>query len=372
MPFNEIESELSNILENTVTEIKEDEDEIIQNLKQERSYLIRKKRRLQRYKYEYSTYLKNLKSDHENIKPVKILKSKFSDVLQTSITSKFIELLEIQLTDIKNALKDIKPIGGNVERELKSINSGISVIDAKLNSISDKKEKDLVVGKEKYMFIGELKTKLQMYQNAEIDLDPTLIQTYQEELNTIKKEIKGYEESRDIVLGLFHEELENFKKNCDALGNYQDYKTIFSSKEKVLKMRKPNSLKPESTIGSKSNYMFLHLILFLGLHSHAIKRKIKFIPSFLILDQISLPYYNDSKNIGLENIKSDDEIKLLKAFKLLDYFYSNLTENKLDPEFQIILLEHAGEKYWENLKNFNLVEEFRGGNALVKPENIAD
>jgi len=44
-----------------------------------------------------------------------------------------------------------------------------------------------------------------------------------------------------------------------------------------------------------------------------------------------------------------------------------IRNNKYNTEFQIILLEHAPEKYWKekNLTNFHLVDEFRNGNALI-------
>lgn len=111
----------------------------------------------------------------------------------------------------------------------------------------------------------------------------------------------------------------------------------------------------------------------MGLHSHMIKQKIAYVPQFLILDQLSQPYFERGKidsNTG--NIQGDDDKATLQdAFALLDKFMNHIIAD-LGSEFQIILLEHASQSYWTNppLEYFHLVEEFRDGNAIVPKRGI--
>jgi len=85
-----------------------------------------------------------------------------------------------------------------------------------------------------------------------------------------------------------------------------------------------------------------------------------FVPQFIILDQLSRPYFEN------DVINSDDKKKLTKAFEIIDGFISKV--NSQGNSFQIIVLEHAPKSIWEDayLKNIKLVEEFKDGNALIQ------
>lgn len=155
----------------------------------------------------------------------------------------------------------------------------------------------------------------------------------------------------------------------DALGNYKGFKSAFNYNEKRLELRKPKSAYP-SRVGSSSNYMFLHICLFLGLHELFIRQKSSFVPRWLILDQPSRPYYGEEEiknDTPWEKVKDTDKGKITIAMKLLNEFM-NYVNNELKLDYQIILLEHIPDSIWKDadLKNFHLVEEFREGNALIR------
>jgi hypothetical protein len=121
---------------------------------------------------------------------------------------------------------------------------------------------------------------------------------------------------------------------------------------------------PLDNVGSKSNYMFMHLCVYLGLHEHIINIEQVHVPQFLFIDQPSIPYYTGDNKKG-----NDDKTKLIDAFTLLNSFIDYLTTQK-NTHFQIFMVEHAPKEYWidNNLSHFHTVDEFIDGKGLIPKE----
>ena len=112
-------------------------------------------------------------------------------------------------------------------------------------------------------------------------------------------------------------------------------------------------------VGSSYNYLFLHLFFILSLHEIIMAQKIKYIPSYIILDQPSRPYY-DNKN---EEFRDKEKITI--AITLLND-YIDLINNEYKEEFQFIVFEHIPKEIWKDMRNINLVEEFINGNKFIR------
>ena len=139
-------------------------------------------------------------------------------------------------------------------------------------------------------------------------------------------------------------------------GSYKDSETLFDVENRRLLLKKPGEDYPIKNVGSKSNYMFLHLCFFLGLHELLLKNASKQVLSFLFVDQPSIPYYADKQVLD-----NDDKILLSKAFSMLDFFIERMTGPLFNKHFQIILIEHADESYWKNLNHFHTTKLFIKG-----------
>jgi energy-coupling factor transporter ATP-binding protein EcfA2 len=338
----------------------------IDELNSKKRGLFRKLRNLERFENEYKQYRESLKKDYDSLKPIQYITENFDQLIPTLELSAFLSSLEESLHKIKNEISNRVTMVTNIKSEVKELKKQIDFIDGELSKYASK---NIDFGKEihKYVFIGEVKSQLNFYENK-WDMEEESVNTDEIEydLNSLKEKIKDTEEKRRILLSDLESIIQNYYNNSNSMGVYKNYKVNFDVRSKTLKVRKetePISL----TIGSKSNYMFLHLFLFLGLHEHFINQGINFVPQFLIIDQPSQPYYESKSS---ESIKlDDDKQKLQNAFKLLNDFITNISENYLE-DFQIILLEHASRDYWEEnqLSNFHLVEEFRDGNALIPNE----
>ena len=146
-----------------------------------------------------------------------------------------------------------------------------------------------------------------------------------------------------------------------SLTTYNNHLTRFDENEMILKLYPKGQMFPLDNVGSKSNYMFMHLCVYLGLHEHMINLEQEHVPQFLFIDQPSIPYYSGDNN--------DDEIKLTDAFYLLNSFIDYITTQKMN-HFQIFMVEHASKEYWinNNLNNFHTVDEFTDGKGLIPTE----
>lgn len=355
---------LEKLINSLGNEIEYSNDSLqIDELNSNKRSLYRKLRNLERFENEFKVYKENLKKDYDSLKPIKYLTENFDELIPTLELNTFLLSLEESLSKVKAEISNKAPFVSNIKSEVNGLKKQIDFIDNELQ-LHTSKNKDF--GKEihKYIFIGEIKSQLSFYENKwDIGEEEISTSEIENDVESLREKIQDTEEKRRILLSDLELIIQNYYNISDSMGVYKDYKVYVDVRTKSLKVRK-DSEPLSSTIGSKSNYMFLHLFLFLGLHEHFINQKINFVPQFLIIDQPSQPYY-ESKKSGSESI-DDDKLKLQNAFKLLNSFITKINDS-YNEDFQIILLEHASPDYWEDLdlENFHLVKEFRDGNALI-------
>lgn len=341
----------------------------VDELNKRKRTIFRQIRNLERFNVEYDTYKKNLTDDYESLRPIEYLNENFGELIPTLEVRTFLNTLESSLQTIKEEIAKKKPISVNVKSEATALRNRVIEIDAELATLPTS-TRDYTDEAQKFIFIGELKSQLAFYENKwELELEDSDEQGLIDEIDSLKAILKNNSEKRRLILSDLESLIQTFfDASGDSMGVYKGYKVLVDVAEKSLKLRKGKELQAQATIGSKSNYMFLHLFLFLGLHEHFISLPHSYVPQFLILDQPSQPYYEGSgvSSNPDEIAKDDDKVKLQSAFQLLNDFITKInTEYKT--EFQIIMLEHAPERYWleKELQHFNLVEEFRNGNALI-------
>ena len=143
-----------------------------------------------------------------------------------------------------------------------------------------------------------------------------------------------------------------FHSSNGIVDSYPDSTMRYDDDERRVSLLKNGEEYPVRNIGSKSNYMFLHLCFFLGLHESIMYHKSKQVGSFLFIDQPSMPYYADKSMLN-----NDDKKQLMKAFRLLNEFMEEIIGNQ-NRSFQMILIEHADESYWKDLEYFHTTAKF--------------
>jgi hypothetical protein len=325
--------------------------------------ITRKIRNINSFTNEYKKYKANLKETSDSLKSLDFISEHYSDILKTSIFNEVVAGLEADHKKIKKAVANKTPLDSNISKTIKEY-------EAKLRELVDERDtmpqevKAFENDKEKYIFVGEVKAKLDLYQ-------PQSVANHQGNEDRIKYLtsrldeifVTNVSERKELFVKALEEIIQEYITfTRSALANYKDYRASFNYKDKVLQLRKPRSNHVEN-VGSSSNHMFLHLFLFLGLHEQIIREEIPYVASFLIIDQFSRPYFEDRSGNIKESIDSSDIAKVTAALSLLDNFVTNIKE--LGGNFQMIVFEHISPDTWSGFSNFHLVESFKDGNALI-------
>ena len=324
----------------------------IESLNQQKTTLKNQITAINQYNIAYSAYKKNLAKTADSLQPIEFLHKKLSDQLVNSYETKtFIDSLEFSLKEIKNHLsKKIEPplkVSGNI-KELQNQITNIDKRVEELNKIKTEYQKE----GQKFIEIGRIQYALEQILKQEPNklIEVNRLNNLIEEKLRLEKVPNNIEQIKYARKKELDTSIQRNYNQLTALpSDYINAKTEFNEADMKLYLTRVGELFPLNVVGSQANYMFMHLCFFLGLHEHCISIGHKYVPQFLFIDQPSIPF-NDTK---------DDRKKLLDAFRLLNSFVDYIINQK-QSHFQIIMVEHASKKYWEenNLQYFHTVDEF--------------
>ncbi|MDD6485580.1 MAG: DUF3732 domain-containing protein [Spirochaetales bacterium] len=330
-----------------------------EKLKTQLTLIQYKLRNLTNFQDEYQKYQDTQKKNLESLQPIDYLLKKDNELVKTSIYEDILQAYKDQISEIKKITSDKSPINNQIrsvqidlEGKKKEIESLLSNLPEEDNSFNSDKEK--------IYFLGQIKSKLELYKAVDDKENySTQIETLKEQLDRIS--VVDISTKRDNSKTIAESYMKSYMDIIrTSLENYKDYIPSFDIKGKSLQFINPTKNIVE-TIGSSSNHMFMQLLFSLGVHMLAFVNKSKFLAPFLIIDQLSRPYYG--KNNEKKNMDSSDESKIKNAFKLLNEFIKQIhSENG---NFQMIVLEHIPVEYVSDLENIHVVEEFFNGNALI-------
>lgn len=331
-------------------------------------YLLERKiRNLRKFSKEYDKYKDSIKKLNDSLKPIEFLKNKDSEVIKTSIYDELVNSYTKDLSKIRKLYSENTPIDRQVNDNIKDFENELEIIKTQLSQFP-RENKSFQSEKEKYFFLGQVKSKLEIFSSDSNSINTS----YDNEINALTEQINelvifNTEEKRDLTIKLIEEIISEYIVNSEkALANYSSYQPVFDYKNKSLLLRKPKTSYIEN-VGSSSNHMFLHLFLSLAMHETIFQNNSPFVAPFLIIDQPSRPYYGTNGKRKTEDPQSDD-YKIKKAFEILDSFINTRKNSK--GNFQMIVLEHIPIETVEGLDNVHIVEEFRGGNALIPSSYI--
>lgn len=339
-------------------------------LQREKNLLERKIRNLQRFNEEYATYKNTSKGTLDSLQPILFLESQNESLIKTSVFQEIVMSLKEELLSVKKAIHSKTPIDMQISDIIDGYNNRLIQIKNDLERLP-KQVKSFNGEKDKFIFIGEIKAKLNLYASTK-DVDKP---DYSSQIEKLESKLAGIliediTEKKKLTIKLLEEVIYDYITLAGkALENYANFQPEFDYTNKKLLLRKPKTAYIEY-VGSSSNHMFLSLFLFLGLHEVVLQNQSPFVPSFLIIDQPSRPYWGNGSNQKEKN-EHTDEYKITAALELLNVFTENRIKEKVP--FQMIVFEHIPKKMWEetDMKNIHLVEEFSDGNALI-PSDMRD
>lgn len=319
---------------------------------------------------EYESYMKRLGKQDSSLVPLDYMKKHMPEVFRYQETNMLLSKLSEAWLNIKKSYNPDKEIPANFQNRMKELKEKIDELTVeykKLNPLQPQLQ-DVKWIRSVILLLERIEKQL---------MKAPVLKISDSEITRLEEDVTGIEDNLIKIGALNNNAIiklnecinKYFTSQHGVSESYMDCKPIYSIEEHALMLDRAGVEYPIANVGSKSNYMFLHLCYFFGLHELLVKNENRNIPQFLFIDQPSIPYYadkNDGANIDTLN---DDESKLRAAFKLIDRFMKEITKEN---HFQIIMIEHAGPNYWEGdnkLETFETRYQFTQGNGLV-PNNI--
>lgn len=330
-----------------------DNDKIMKDLdalKEKRKTLTAQIAKYNSLKREYMRYQDISQDQGDSLVPLDFLNKHIEEVLDYEDTKLLVQSLRDSLRKIKETCDQKVELPENFEQHYKELIEQRQVVDSKItrmdtlskNSASVRWMHEAVKLKIEFENLKEPKSKGLM-DSEYINL--------QDEVNDLSDKISRFISNKsEIEAGLDDAINKYYGSQIGISASYNSCRPHFNIEERMLMLQSPDSKFYKRNVGSKSNYMFMHLCFFLGLHDFLLQQNNAFVPNFLFIDQPSIPYYAD-KTKHNENIQNDDEKKLRDAFCLMNHFMDSIVGLK-KRDFQIIMIEHADSKYWNNFKYF--------------------
>lgn len=320
-------------------------------------------------KEEQSAYIQSLEQVEDSLKPVRILQERLNEQSVNMWTSHVVNSLSNSLSKITAGKDKIErmPIVSeatveNLKKQLEQIEGKISLVTKQRGSLYQQVNKFKVIGTLEAK-IGDLKKEW----NNKVKKASKNVEIFTAEdtnrLSVLTQKKDALEQQRLNTIPELNKCIQHIFNGFHYMEHYENCFTKYDLTQERLMLNDGKSILNYDVIGSQSNYMFLHLCFFLGMHRYFFENlNVRHIAQFLFIDQPSIPYY-----AGSDNVKTTDKEKLLDAFKSINDFIKYAIEERKE-QFQIILVEHAPESYWtgENkLDYFVTKEQFTDGNALI-------
>lgn len=344
-------------------------DEDFKSLQREHSLISLQLANISRAKNEQKEYIKSLGLVEDSLKPVEVLYEKINDQGANMWTSHVVSSLKSSLAKISSNKNQIEVLPIVSDQAIQSLNVRLKSVENRMQIIT-KQKGSLYQQVNNFRLIGFLESKveeltqlLQKKQKQESQNIEIFVEEDAQRISALEQAKHEIEQKQLNIVSELNNCIQHIFDGFQYMEHYENCYTKYEIPKERLMLNNGKSIFNYDTIGSQSNYMFLHLCFFLGIHRYFLENlNIRHIGQFLFIDQPSIPYY-----AGSENVKTTDKEKLLDAFAGINHFMKYVIEEKKE-QFQIILVEHAPETYWtgENkLDYFVTRETFTSGNALI-------
>lgn len=326
---------------------------------------------------EIERYLVGRREEGDSLRLLDYVYENYAEVAETKGLGELLSALREQHQEVVRELNKRQPFAVDLTNEERELQQKIAVLQAKLDSLQTHRSMD-ATERGKLFFLGEANAKVEFYEKGWGAEDYSLqITSAESERRDLEEQMGNYTEAMRIAIDSLEDSIQVYLDKAIALENYHGYRAVFNTALRGLSLRATGTT-ALARVGSSSNYLFMHLALILGIHRHMLVNGVNFVPRFVILDQISRPYYEttqkshpdfDFEDMSRARLQEDDRVKLVNALQLLETFIEDVASNQAVG--QVILLEHVKEDVWKEagLKHFHLVDEFRFGRKLV-PEGL--
>lgn len=363
-----------------------------EKIQQEIDMLRVKIRNLEQLSFRGKGFAQAIKKEKEHVVGFNWLKDNFHPEgeciacgSKTNALSSVVDNLELQISKL-NSISDILSENPIADKEIHKLKK----------ELRDLQETLYIVRKEKFHF-----EKIDKSTNDSLNKVFVLIGRIQETLSSLRK-VKNTDDTSEKIKALEHQlnELNKYfrisnkeqkeyivynkinsliEKYADKFGLERRGNINLEKKELTLSFKRSEYGKNEFLweVGSGANWMGYHISTFLALHEYLSGKEQNHLPpfSFLVIDQPSQVYFPSAEsgdNI-LDKMGTDQELKItrqndvISTRRIFEMLSNAIQEN--DYSFQVIVLEHAGESIWGQVKNTYEVANWKDeGDGLIPKE----
>lgn len=317
---------------------------------------------------EYEQYRQQIADISDSLKPVEYLTEHIDELGVTPWSRQIVESLQKSLDGFRereqNGQKEFA-----TDRQIDKLRDEIRELEGQIAEL-DKIKITPIQNSERYYALGRLKEYVEVVKKLLADIPAEKPEQFDEVQDSQKRSlaeeiVKNIADRRaTVVESELNPSIQHFFDKFNYLENFAGRPTRYNREHERLEIGKDGLLN-YTNVGSQSNFVFMHISFYLGLHYYLLNHPSQYVSQYLFIDQPSKPYYESS-----DNVKSTDRLKLMDTFKVINSFMQEVVD--AGQEFQIILIEHAEESYWtgENaLPHFITKVNFDGNNALV-PQDV--
>lgn len=361
------------IIMSRLTELRAVESKLTMTLNQSRQRLHELRRldessdeyrdglRIQRDRLGLSTWIRDLSSEH----PTAVLEPSEAGRARVDQLCQALEGIELRLRSYPEVAESLGKETLRQREVVDTVLSDLAAVRAEIRTLEGQSDEARIVttrGEEISRFLGRLQEALRLYDAADISSELNHeISSLRAEVDRLAKLVSEHEIGRKL-----ENALNTIQDICSRLipkldGEWPDAPIRLIIQDLTVKVIRETRDDFLWEIGSGANWLAYHVALSLALQGYFLRLPQHPVPALLVYDQPSQVYFparraGKSADDELDPAwNNEDVLAVRKVFALLDSI-TRKTKGRL----QIIVLDHANEEVWGELKNVHLVEEWRG------------
>lgn len=312
---------------------------------------------------EYKIYKERLDRQTDSLEPIAFVERHMSELLGYSETGIILSKLKDAWATLKRSYTPEIKLPENFHNRRTNLRKELEQATVELGKLNPIQPQNQSMKWIRSVILLSEKIDKDLKKIPRITITDEDLEKLSEKKTLLQERLNKLSAKNDNAIGKLNDHiLKYFKYQSGISASYQDCKPIYSVKEHALMLERSGHDYPIGNVGSKSNYMFLHLCYFFGLHDFLRSNRNNMVLPFIFIDQPSIPYYADRKNAN-NTLQGEDEEKLSEAFRLMHKFMETMTKG--NSHFQIIMVEHADVHYWQNMDTFETIEQFTNNNGLI-------
>ncbi len=320
-----------------------------------------------------STYNQALENQQERLKSVGWLKKKLTNLTQCPFCKaehgdinenvQSLYRLAEQFSSLSNQVKRAPLLINNdiqeLREEISRLETEMSDYTAERISLEKIREEHARFWKRNdqlHFFAGKLTAALGTLKAYDDSEARKQLRAVQDDISKIDANIENQRKRQELIEQIVSSKMQSYAKLLEL--EHSSASLSLYTKELTL-LLDGHYL---SEIGSGQNWVGYHIAAMLALHEYFLSVPSSPVPSFLLLDQPSQVYFPEDIHKPLN--KSQDKTYVSLDVQGVQRIFSTLSKfmEKTNNNFQIIVVEHAGDYAWKDVQNIFIVGNWRQGN----------